>query len=876
MSVVLFLSLFPPWRLGSSCETILRSAFVSLANGCSSGPAYASSLPKTILHPLHRACEKFEAEKKPFQRGSSASTTILVRSTNHSGKEQRGAATSPVARSSEEHRLEVFMGRPKKGRGSGPTDDDLAWSYCSKVNPENHLNVRCNFCGKAMWGGVFRMKHHLARTKQNIKPCSQVDDDVANLLKKLLEDNKDEKEKKKDDMYDIGRSSDYYFQDNDEVIEIPQEKGKRKGTMDGFVVKGKNPKQSTLNHIWKKGDRESVVLAICRFFYANALPFNVVKSPFFAPMMEAVAAFGPGLKLPSYHEVRHTFLHKEVQLIEKSLDQYRKEWSQCGCTLMTDGWTDGKNRSITNFLVNSPRGTVFIKSVDTSSICKNAQNMFELIDSVVEEIGEEHVVQVVTDSAAALVKAGEFLMEKRKKIFWSPCSAHLLDLMLGDIGKLPTHATTVAKARKITVFIYTHIWVLNLMRKFTKGRELIRAAVTRFATNFLTLKSIHEQRVALRSMFASKEWEESSYSKNIDGMRVRDIILVDQEFWGCIKYCIKCVTPLVKVLRLVDSDERPPMGYIYEAMDRAKEAIAKNFDNVKKRYDPIWRIVDSRWNLQLHRPLHAAAYFLNPAFQYDEKFHADFEVKKGLYDTLERFVRDSRTRILVDEQIDYFKRKIGMFGRETAQLTIKTKQPALWWESYGDHCPELQKLAIRILSLTCSSSGCERNWSTFEQIHSKRRNRLEQQRLNSLVFVKYNLNLQVRQNKRERDQALDPICLSDMESDDEWITEKEDPVLDNDMSWMDLGECFVNTSNEGTSRQDRRRGPRKLTFGRKDKGKKKVSELEEEEALVSSSDNEEEEVRCLDDGSSSFGDDDIGDDDVDVDMVLGHDGDISI
>eukprot|EP00268_Persea_americana_P045012 TRINITY_DN45681_c0_g1_i2.p2 TRINITY_DN45681_c0_g1~~TRINITY_DN45681_c0_g1_i2.p2 ORF type:complete len:111 (+),score=36.06 TRINITY_DN45681_c0_g1_i2:115-447(+) len=110
-----------------------------------------------------------------------------------------------------------------------------------------------------------------------------------------------------------------------------------------------------------------------------------------------------------------------------------------------------------------------------------------------------------------------------------------------------------------------------------------------------------------------------------------------------------------------------------------------------------------------------------------------------------------------------------------------------------------------------------------------------------------------------------------MESDDEGVTEKEDPVLDNDMSWMDLGECLVDASNEGTSRQIRRRGPRKLTFGRKDKGKKKVSELKEEKALVSSSDYEEEEVQCLDDGSSSF-----GDDDVDVDMVLGHDGDISI
>ena len=45
-------------------------------------------------------------------------------------------------------------------------------------------------------------------------------------------------------------------------------------------------------------------------------------------------------------------------------------------------------------------------------------------------------------------------------------------------------------------------------------------------------------------------------------------------------------TPLVKVLGFVDFDERQPMGYIYQAIDRAEEAIAKIFDNVKKQYDP--------------------------------------------------------------------------------------------------------------------------------------------------------------------------------------------------------------------------------------------------------------------------------------------------
>ena len=330
-------------------------------------------------------------------------------------------------------------------------------------------------------------------------------------------------------------------------------------------------------------------------------------------MLKSVTSFGKRLKPPSYHEVRCSFLKKETDLINGGLmENYKAEWGKTGCTRMSDGWTDGKHRSITNFLVNSPRGSVFLKSIDTSGICKNADNLFELLDSMVEEIGEDNVVQVVTDSASAYVKAGELLMEKRKNVFWSPCAAHCLDLILTDIGELPLHKDIMAKARKITVYIYRHSWVLNLMRKFTKKRDLVRACVTRFATSYLTLRSLFENKIGLRAMFASEEWQRSQYSKKGDGVKLMDIVLDDQNFWRSIKYCLKCVLPLVKVLRLVDGDMKPAMGYIYEAMDKAKEQIQKNFRNVKKHYEPIWTIVDTRWNMQLHRPLHAAAYYLNP------------------------------------------------------------------------------------------------------------------------------------------------------------------------------------------------------------------------------------------------------------------------
>jgi hypothetical protein len=104
---------------------------------------------------------------------------------------------------------------------------------------------------------------------------------------------------------------------------------------------------------------------------------------------------------------------------------------------------------------------------------------------------------------------------------------------------------------------------------------------------------------------------------------------------------------------------------------------------------------------------------------------------------------------------------------------------ANWWESFGSHCPQLQKFAIRVLSQTCSASGCERNWSVFERIHTKKRNRLEQKRLNDLVFVQYNLRLRRNQLLNKRPDT-DPIVLDDVDPTSDWVVETHPPEFDDD------------------------------------------------------------------------------------------------
>lgn len=79
---------------------------------------------------------------------------------------------------------------------------------------------------------------------------------------------------------------------------------------------------------------------------------------------------------------------------------------------------------------------IFHKSVDTMGHSKMKEYIFRLMDKVVDEIGEENVVQIVIDNEIAFKVAGKLLMDKRKHLYWTPCAAHCIDLILEDIEKM--------------------------------------------------------------------------------------------------------------------------------------------------------------------------------------------------------------------------------------------------------------------------------------------------------------------------------------------------------------------------------------------------------------------------------------------------------
>ena len=65
------------------------------------------------------------------------------------------------------------------------------------------------------------------------------------------------------------------------------------------------------------------------------------------------------------------------------------------------------------------------------------------------EIGEDHVIQVITNNHASYVNVSARLMGTRKCLYWTPCIAYCIDLMVEDIGKMKIRMETLEMAKGI-------------------------------------------------------------------------------------------------------------------------------------------------------------------------------------------------------------------------------------------------------------------------------------------------------------------------------------------------------------------------------------------------------------------------------------------
>eukprot|EP01018_Ginkgo_biloba_P024599 Gb_37453 [translate_table: standard] len=219
-------------------------------------------------------------------------------------------------------------------------------------------------------------------------------------------------------------------------------------------------------------------------------------------MIQQVMDFGKGYKPPSCEALRTTILQRSKEILTNKLESIKETWKHTRCTIISDGWSDMKHRRLINILVYSPQGVLFVKEVDAIDHTKTSEFIFKILEEAVLKVGEQNVVQIVTDSASNCVGASKMIIAMFKTIYWTPCATHYMDLLMHDLGKLPWVNEAIRRGKLIVNFIINHRITLSIYRKHVT-RELLRPYDTRFSTYYITLNRVVEEKASLRLVACS-------------------------------------------------------------------------------------------------------------------------------------------------------------------------------------------------------------------------------------------------------------------------------------------------------------------------------------------------------------------------------------
>ncbi|XP_058005468.1 uncharacterized protein LOC131181423 [Hevea brasiliensis] len=451
----------------------------------------------------------------------------------------------------------------------------------------------------------------------------------------------------------------------------------------------------------------------------GGLPFNFARNPYYVSSYSFTANHALGGYVPSgYNKLRTTLLQQEKANIERLLEPIKSTWLEKGVSIVSDGWSDPQRRPLINFMVIYESGSMFIKSVDCSDEVKDKQFIANLLKKVIDEVGHQKVVQVITNNASNCKGAGEIIEEMFPHIYWTPCVVHTLNLALKNIcaaKNLETNQETYdvchwsteihGDALQIKNFIMNHSTRLAIYNRFSP-LKLLSVADTRFASIVVMLKRFKLIRRALEAMVMSDQWAQYREDDQDKARFVHDKV-IDEDWWEKVDYIFAFTGPIYDMIRVCDTD-KPCLHLVYELWDsmieKVKQVIfdheGKQADGFSPFYYVVHQILVDRW-AKSNTPLH---YFIVKNGFKREKVEClliwmeKYQLKE--LNVLGGFFSNEDERIRANDQFANFSLKSEPFADPDSIKSMYVTDPRKWWACFGSNAHLLQMLAFKKDKLT--------------------------------------------------------------------------------------------------------------------------------------------------------------------------------
>lgn len=335
-----------------------------------------------------------------------------------------------------------------------------------------------------------------------------------------------------------------------------------------------------------------------------------------------------------------------------------------GISYTQDGWDAIDSAPLINSAyITANDGGVYLRSVDTSGITKDAEYIAALCIEDIYEIGCTDVVAIVTDTCSTMQKAWSIVQDEFPWICAVPCMAHVASLLAKDAAKVKEVDSLLKEESLIINWFTNHQKPLAILRRVTREKlgkplELIKAGATRFGTNTLVGERLNKLRGCLQQTVVDDDYVAENYKDGPDQTEATNcesvvrakkggtakVLVLDDGFWSRVKDHVASTMPILKLLRRHDSSA-PTVGKVYNGFFQ----LGEHLKSLTVRYkDELLEKHEKRWAYG-HCDLFAAAYVLDPEF-IDHDQLSNEEVMEGFYNVVEKIAILSEVRRL--QQLD--------------------------------------------------------------------------------------------------------------------------------------------------------------------------------------------------------------------------------
>ena len=262
---------------------------------------------------------------------------------------------------------------------------------------------------------------------------------------------------------------------------------------------------------------------------------------------------------------------------------------------------------------------MFLKYVDCSGEVKDKHFIANLLKEIIDEVGHENVVQIITDNARNCKGAGEitiYVVHTLNLALKNICAPKNVDNNRETYIVFEWITEVHGDALQIKNFIMNHSMRLAIFNRFS-SLKLLSIADTRFASVVVMLKRFKLIRRALEAMVMSEQWVQYRDDDQGKAKFVREKI-VYENWWKNINYILAFTGPIYDMIRTCDTN-KPCLHLVYELWDSMIENVKTIIYEKEKRqphefslfYDEIHTILVERWTKH-NTPLHCLAHSLNP------------------------------------------------------------------------------------------------------------------------------------------------------------------------------------------------------------------------------------------------------------------------